>query len=236
MTLIFPIILVLIFVAALGFLAQEGMWSNAIRLVNVVTAALLATNYFEPVARWAEGMGETYTFFWDFIALWGLFALFMLIFRALTDAVSRVKVRFLTIADRIGGAVFAAWIGWVMVCFTTMTLHTAPLAREPFFGAFKPENSALFLGFFGPDRQWLGFMQRESRGPFCRADESPAYRHLADDSAGDKKVAVFDGDASFLPKYATRRTEFDAYRIKMKAFRVTPETRGKGKIVELDKR
>jgi uncharacterized membrane protein required for colicin V production len=237
MTLIFPLLLVFIFLAAVGFLAQEGLWSNAIRLVNVVTAALLATNYFEPVARWAEEQADTYTFFWDFIALWGLFALFMLILRGLTDVISRVKVRFLKVVDRAGGLVFAAWTGWVMVCFTTMTLHTAPLDRESFFGAFQPENKALFLGLAGPDREWLAFMQRVSRGSFCRADEGPDYRYR-DELPTDKKLAVFGGDASFLLKYATRRAEFDSYRKKKLAFRVVPEERGpeKDKIVHLDKR
>jgi hypothetical protein len=236
MTWLFPLLLVLIFAASVGFLYPEGMWSNAIRLVNVITASLLATNYFEPVARWLEGMADTYTFFWDFIALWGLFALFVLIFHSLTEVVSRVKVRFLKIVDRIGSAVFAAWIGCVMVCFTMLTLHTAPLAREPFFGAFQPENGKMFLGMYGPDREWLGFMQRMSRKAFCRADKSGDYGSLADEAQGDKKLAVFDRDGAFLIKYATRRAECDSYRNKKGAFRVVPEERGKGKLVELDKR
>ena len=158
--------LVIIF-ACVATLYTDGMWSNAIRLINVVTAALLATNFFEPVARWLDDWQPSYTYLWDFLALWGLFAVFMAIFRVLTDQVSKVQVRFLKVADRIGSAVFALWIGWVMVCFTMMTLHTAPLARTFLFGGFQPEQR-MFLGF-APDRQWLGFVQKESLGALCRS-------------------------------------------------------------------
>ena len=82
----------------------------------------------------------------------------------MTDQVSKVKVRFLKIADQIGSGVFALLIGWVMVCFTMMTLHTAPLAKTFLFGGFNSSpDQSMFLGL-APDRKWLGFMQYESRG------------------------------------------------------------------------
>ena len=137
MSSLLTLILLVIFLACVGVCYPEGMWSNAIRLINVVTAALLATNFWEPLAAWLDGWNNTYTYFWDFIALWGLFALFMVILRMLTDTISKVKVRFLSIADRIGSGLFAAWVGCVMVCFTLMTLHTAPLARNFMFGSTK---------------------------------------------------------------------------------------------------
>ena len=143
------------------------MWSNAIRLINVVTAALLATNFFEPAGPMVGRLGRPTTYVWDFLALWGLFAVLMMIFRLATDQVSRVKVRFLKVADRIGSGVLSVWIGWVMICFTMMTLHTAPLARNFLFGGFQPEER-MFLGL-APDRQWLGFMQKMSMGAFCRS-------------------------------------------------------------------
>ena len=117
-----------------------------------------------------------------------------MIFRLATDRVSKVKVRFLKIADQIGSSVFALWIGWVLVCFTMMTLHTAPLARNFLFGGFQPEQR-MFLGF-APDRQWLGFMQKESRGALCRS---------ATPAEWERETYVFDPHASFMLNYATRR-------------------------------
>ena len=84
------------------------MWSNAIRLINVVTAALLATNFFEPLAAWLDlSCAPSFTYVWDFLALWALFAVISTVFRLLTDKVSQVNVRFLGLADRIGSSVFS---------------------------------------------------------------------------------------------------------------------------------
>ena len=71
----------------------------------------------------------------------------MLVFREITDRVSRVQVRFLKLADRIGSVVLSLWIGYVMVCFTLMTLHTAPLGRNFLFGGFSTDQQARM--FFG---------------------------------------------------------------------------------------
>ena len=194
------LMLVILF-AAVATLYTEGMWSNAVRLINVVTAALLATNFFEPLARWLDDMGPSYTYYWDFLALWILFVVFTLILRVATDQVSRVKVRFLKVADQIGTWVFAFWIGWVMVCFTMMTLHTAPLARNFLFGGFQPEQRML-LGF-APDRQWLGFVQKESLGALCRSATPEEWK---------KETYVFDPHANFMPNYATRRASVEGKR------------------------
>ena len=76
------LILLLVLAACEGFLYNEGIWGNLIRLVNVLTAALLATNFWEPLARvLEENVSKPLTYFWDFIALWGLFCVFLIIFR-----------------------------------------------------------------------------------------------------------------------------------------------------------
>ena len=208
------LLLLLMFLIMFGCLATlytEGMWSNAIRLINVVTAGLLAVNFFEPVARWLDGWNASYTYWWDFLALWGLFALFMMIFRELTDRISKVKVRFLKLADRIGSGLLALWVGWVMVCFTMMTLHTAPLARNFLFDGFQPEEK-MIMGL-APDRQWLGFVQKESMGAFCRS---------ATPEQWEQEKYVFDPNADFMPKYATRRANLEAHLKKTNSLLVRP--------------
>jgi uncharacterized membrane protein required for colicin V production len=222
------LLMFLIIALCVGFLFMEGMWSNAIRLVNVVTAALLATNYFEPVADWLDGLELSYTFAWDFLALWGLFVLFGVIFRLLTDFASRVKVRFLKVADQVGSTFFAFWIGWVMVGFTMFSLHLAPLAREPFGGGFQPEQR-MFLGF-APDRQWLGFVQKVSRGQFARGlseeeIQKKAYGAREGDAEWEQDLAVFDRTGELLPKYATRRAALEGHMQKKetRSIRIQPE-------------
>jgi len=223
------LLMFLIIALCVGFLFLEGMWSNAVRLVNVVTAALLATNFYEPVADWLDGWEYSFTFAWDFLALWGLFVLFAVIFRLLTDFASRVKVRFMKLADRIGSTLFALWIGWVMVCFTMFSIHLAPVAREPFAGGFQPEER-MFLGF-APDRLWLGFVQKVSRGQFCRGlseeeIQKKAYGTREDDADWEERLAVFDRNGELLPKYATRRASLEGHMAKKgtRSIRIDPKS------------
>jgi hypothetical protein len=207
LTIIFPLLLFLLFALCVAFLLREGMWSNAVRLVNMITAGLLAMNFFEPVAKMLDDQVDaTYTYFWDFVSLWVLFALFLLILRLLTDTISRVRVRFLNAADRTGGIIFAVCCGWFMVCFTTATLHTAPLARNFLYGGFKVPPERNFFGL-APDWQWVGFVRYVSGGVYSRGLSDEERR---DGKYGPGDVAVFDGtqlpDAKrYISRYAVRR-------------------------------
>jgi hypothetical protein len=201
--------LCIIFFACLATLYTEGLWGNAVLLINVITAGLLAMNFFEPVANWLEGLLPSFTYACDFLALWGLFGALMLVFRLGADYLSRVKVRFLKIADQIGSIALACWIGWVMVCFTAMSLHTAPMAKNFLGGSFQPEQRM----FFGqaPDRQWLGFTQKMSKGAFARS---------ASEADWKSEKYVFDPRSEFMPKYNTRRGEVENQVKSKKTIRV----------------
>lgn len=192
--------LLVLWVAAVGLLYAEGLWGNLVRLVNVVLAGLLAMNFFEVLAGWLESLAESYRYLWDFVALWAIFAGALMVLRTATDFLSRYKVRFSVIVDRVGGAILAIWVGWVFVCFTAATLHTAPLARQFLFGSFRPEQRMFYLGL-APDRQWLAFTQSVSRG--CFAQSSSA-------EGGDAQRQIFDPRGEFMSKYATRRAELES--------------------------
>ena len=202
MLLLVPVLFIL--AACLGFFGREGLWSNAIRLLNVIVAGLLATNYFEPAADFLQDLLPSFAYFWDFLCLWLLFAAIMAVLRLLTDRASRFRVRFPTIVDRIGGWCMAAGIGWVMVCFSFMTLHTAPLPKNFLYGAFQPEER-MVLGL-APDRMWLGFARYESWGPFCRW-ASP-------------QEAQFNSQFDFQSKYASRRADLEKLADKTSSLRV----------------
>jgi hypothetical protein len=125
----------------------------------------------------------------------------MMILRMATDSLSKVKVRFMKIAERIGSVVFAILVGWVMVCFTTMSMHTAPLARNFLFEGFVPEEEGKFLGM-ATDQQWLGFMQKMSRGAFSRSGTEGELK---------SEKYVFDSRDEFMRKYATRRDSLEVH-------------------------
>jgi hypothetical protein len=78
-----------------------------------------------------------------------------------------VKVKFLTLLDRIGSALFGMLTGLALLCFLAMTLHTAPLAEKFFGGAFDYTQGIMFG--MSPDRMWCGYMQTVSGGAFAQS-------------------------------------------------------------------
>jgi uncharacterized membrane protein required for colicin V production len=197
------LVLLVVFGAVVASGAKAGIWTNVIRLFNVITAALLAVNYFEPVGDWLESYDKSYTYLIDFLVLWGLFAVSAGLLRAVTDAISKVKVKFKKQVDLGVGIFFACWTGWIMVSFTAMSLHAAPLARN--FLDFQPQpKSDMFLGFLAPDRQWLGFVRKESLGALSR--------NVAVKQEGGKLSPAgakeFDPKGDYIYKYHQRRVDF----------------------------
>jgi hypothetical protein len=188
---IFNILLIIIFVACFASLMTGGLWSNAIMLVNVLTAGLLATNYFESLADFFDDQDASFTYLWDFLAIWLIFGIAMIVLRLATDYLSPVKVHFFMPVEKAGGLLMAAWVSWVMVCFAAMTFHTAPLARN--FMGFQREPDTKMLFGLAPDRVWLGWMHRESKGPLCRLGQ----------------LAPFDANGDFIYRYAERRSDFE---------------------------
>jgi hypothetical protein len=187
------IVLIAVGVSCFASLMKSGLWSNTITLVNVLTAGLLATNYFEPLADYFEKEAPGGAYVWDFLAIWLIFGIAFSVLRVITDYMSQIKVRFFVPVEKVGGIVMAVWVSWIMVCFTTMTLHTAPLARSFLDGSFAPTPTARMFFGTGPDQVWLGWVHRESKGPLSRLG----------------KPAPFDAAGEFILKYGNRREEFE---------------------------
>lgn len=190
MSVLLSMLLLLVVVACVGFAFTEGLWSNLIRFFNVVAAATLATNYWEPLAAWFEEMYKAGTYFWDFTALWLIFGVSVLVLQLATSALSQVKVKFLGIVDHIGSALFGLLTGFALLCFLTMTLHTAPLA-ENFFGKAFDYSRGICFGM-NPDRIWCGYMQTVSDGAFAQSPSSK-----------------FDPSGVFMSRYAQRRASLE---------------------------
>ncbi|MBX9788227.1 MAG: hypothetical protein K2Y37_04885 [Pirellulales bacterium] len=191
-----PILLVVVMIAIFAALMRDGLWSNLLMLVNVVTAGLVAMTFFEPVANLLTKQLPSGTMFWDLVALWGLFAATLGALRAITDQVSRIRVRFKPPVEMVGGYLLALAVAYVGMAFAATTLHTAPLARNFLWGGFRPEDPLLFG--LKPDRQWLAFVQMVSRGSLARLTEE-----------GKEEQYVFDPKAEFMPKYASRRSKYE---------------------------
>lgn len=186
------VLLLAIFFVVAALLYGSGLWSNTITLVNVLTAGLLATNYYEPLATWLDKQEPRLTFAYDFLALWLIFALSFSLLRVVTDKVSTIKVKFFKPVEVAGSVLMAAWVSWVFLCFATMTLHTAPLSRNFFLGGFQelPESKMMFRA--APDRKWLSWVHRQSQGSFSRM----------------QGTVPFDPRGDFILRYGNRREAF----------------------------
>ena len=184
------LILLGLFVAVTFALWREGLWSTAIMFLNILAAATFATAWYETLVAFLLKRGlSSYDYLLDFLCLWGLFAVILLVLRETSDRVSRTKVRFRKPVEMFGCPLVAAAAAWVVVCFTAASLHTTALPRDVIQAT--PETR-MFFGL-APDRRWLQWVRGSTlRGPFAR------------------KEHAFDAEADFVVRYATRRKQLEA--------------------------
>ncbi len=163
MAFLFPTLLVVLFLATVLCLLAESMWSNAIRFINVVFAALLATNFWEPVARLLENsVSKGGSYWWDFVALWVLFAVLITILQTVTKPGFESKVvsrRSITRSAECLRVHDCGGPGLVR----QLHLHTAPRgkssARRFHTGRSRVPRAR---------RQWARFMTFASRGSMSK--------------------------------------------------------------------
>jgi len=164
---IVSLILLGVFVAVAFALWREGPWSSLIMLLNVLLAASLATAWYPYLVRWVEPQFASYTYLLDFVVLQGLFCLLLLVFREVTDRLSKTRVRFRKPVELAAGPLVAALTAWVMVAFTAASLHTAPLPRD----FVQPSPDARMFFGLAPDRWWLWWVRgATARGPFANGE------------------------------------------------------------------
>ena len=181
--------LIVIFIV-ISMLFPDGFWSNTLAFFNVLFAAMLATNYFEPLADFLESKAPSFTYIWDFLSLWLIFALAYAILSSISLAISKHRVRFKLPLEMGGRVAMAALIAAVVCGFFNMTMHTAPLVRNPVKGGFQSTPmDGNFLGL-APSRKWLGFVQSRSRGALSGSEE-------------------FDAKSEFVLKYGQRRADLE---------------------------
>jgi hypothetical protein len=177
--------------------------------VSVLLAGLLAMNYFEPVAKALEGFDRS-SASWsqrsDFLALVGLFALFVFLLRLMTDRLAPTYMPVQSLAYEIGRWSLGLMTGYLTMAILLAALHTAPFPRwvttqgvQEFIPGFRAERRN-FFNVAAPDRQWLGFVQYVSRRslPRGRVFDGPRF------PAGDYEIDYWP---SFPIRYASRRED-----------------------------
>jgi hypothetical protein len=200
------LVLLLVFAGVAAAIWFQGFWSGTIAFMNLLFAAMIATNLFEPISTMVESFGAaSYTFLLDFIVLWFLFGAVYATLRGITDLISRTQVKFELPIEMGGRSLMAVLCGWLMTCFVAFSLHMAPLNAENPLGAWATPNSKSFL-MTSPDRLWMRFMFDRSRGAFARGNFSGS-AHPSDEALN---VEAFDPRGEFALKYHERRKAFAA--------------------------
>jgi Colicin V production protein len=154
------------FFASLAMMVREGLWNNAISLTNILVSGLVAFAFYAPLATYLDEMiGGEYTYLLDFVCIWVLFVVSMLICRALTGLASKTRMRFKNPIDPVGGPIVALVGAWAMAAFVMATLHTAPMPLDAFSGKLvHSENDvATASSIAAPDIAWLRFVDRVTR-------------------------------------------------------------------------
>jgi len=164
-----------VFFAGFAMMVREGLWSNTISFCNIIISGLVAFSFYSPVTGWLdEQLSGTFTYVLDFVVVWGLFVVTMMLCRAVTRAASKTRMRFKHPIDPVGGPIIALFAAWVLSAFTTATLFMAPMPRDAFGNRFAAleeirnqargsSTAALTLPFMAPDITWLVFVQNSAR-------------------------------------------------------------------------
>jgi hypothetical protein len=148
--------------AGLAMMVREGLWSNAIMLVNIVVSGLVAFGFYSPLVVYLnEGLTDgQHTYWLDFAVIWALYGAAMVVSRALTGAASRTRMRFKNPIDPIGGPLMGLVAAWVLAAFATATLHTSPMPKDAFSGKLTQAHFQSASWATSPDAAWLRFVER----------------------------------------------------------------------------
>lgn len=199
------LILLLIFAGVAAGCWFQGLWPCAISVVNITFAGMLATNFWEPACAYVElNAGSEYTYVYDFLLLWFIFAMIYALLRAITNGLSEHRVEFHPYVELGGRTVLSTWCGWVFLCFTVFTLQTAPIPAFPFGAWTTPSETTFIIG--SPDMYWAGFAHDRSRGAFARSNHTATDMHPEDK---EMNVQTFDPEGSFSLRYHDRRAKFE---------------------------
>ena len=190
----FIIILVFLLIAAATWFV--GFWNNVLTLVNLLLSGLIASSFYENLAVAIDDAAPSYQLLSEFIAVWLIFILSFVVIRALTELLSFYRLKFDPVTEILGRTMLSLWIAGVFVFFMTFTFHLAPLPPH----AFQQNPTDVTFGF-GPDRQWLAFIQSRSRGALSESQNTtlfPAYTKTEHPDDAGQNLRVFDPQSRFI--------------------------------------
>ena len=113
-------------------MTSEGLWGAALVFFNVLFAAMVSFNFYEPLARLLDSTGINWGFS-DTLCMLGLFCIALLILRMTTETIAPVMVRFPMPIYHIGRLIFGLGAAGVTMAIVLLAFHAAPVHKKIFF-------------------------------------------------------------------------------------------------------
>jgi hypothetical protein len=143
-------------------LTSEGLWGSALMFFNVLFGAMIAFNFYEPLARLIDSTGIPWGFS-DTLCLMLLFSFSVGILRMTTETIAPAQVRFPMPIYHLGRLIFGLGGAVVTVSIFILAFHCAPIYKK-IFGVVTYDSKPPFG--LGLDHKFLGFFQRETGAVF----------------------------------------------------------------------
>ncbi len=204
MAIIMDLIICFLIAGLLYALTSEGLWGAALMFFNVLFSAMIAFNFYEPVANLIDSTGIPWGFS-DTLSMLGLFCISVGLLRMTTETIAPAMVRFPTPIYHLGRFIFGAGGALVTIAIVILAFHTAPVHKK-IFTTVKYDTKPPFN--MGLDHQWLGFFQYETGAVFTSlgaGQRDPFGAYGRSRTGGRIPVKVFDPRAKWLIEHQDAR-------------------------------
>ena len=117
--------------AGVAMTINEGLWSNTIMLLLIILAGLMAIVAGVPLGTWGleqSGKDASFAWYFRFAGIWGVFFLSLAVMRVIADKISRTRMRFLPVIDKIAGPLMGIFVAVMFTSFAAYTLWKLPVA------------------------------------------------------------------------------------------------------------
>lgn len=180
-------------------LTSEGLWGAALMFFNVLFGAMIAFNFYEPLAKLIDSTGIGWGFS-DTLCMLGLFCISVMLLKMITETIAPAMVRFPTPIYHLGRLIFGLGGALVTVAFVILSFHAAPVHKKIFTAVTYDSKPPFGLGL---DHQFLGFFQYQTGAVFTTLGSGQRDPHHQYGHGG--AVKMFDPHARWLIEHQDAR-------------------------------
>ena len=149
-------------------LMSEGLWGAALQFFNTLFAALIAFNFYEPLAQLIVDNAGPESFissYADSVCMMLLFVVSLLLLRLSTDSLAPSMVRFPTPLYHLGRLVFGLGGAIIAVAMLLLGYQASPVQKK-MLGVMDYKHKPIYSERF--DRDFLAFFQYTTGYTFAR--------------------------------------------------------------------